>query len=280
MRSRLPLWAVVACVFVATAVYVRSAAGEQPSALPSAAPSAPAHSDGLSDSFDGYRLQAQALPRAPGAGQPLSFDIVGPDGSKATDFAVAQTMPLHLYVLRDDLSWYQHLHPTPTDGTWNATIDVPDGGAYRLYAEFMPKGADPGAHPVILGVPFVIPGDTSAIPLPAPEASVAVDGLTVSRLDGKAHLIAGRSTILGFRVADEGGAPVDLLPYLGAAGHLSAFEARTMRLAHMHAAMPVAREPGTIYFHAVFPNRGEQRLFLQFQTSGKLHLAAFTVFVT
>lgn len=277
MKQRLALWLLVACAFVATAVYVREAAGEQRSALPSAAPSVFKHSDGLSDSFAGYRLKAHALPRAPGSAQPLSFEILGPDGGPVTDFAIVQTVPLHLYVLRDDLSSYQHVHPRLGGSSWNTQIDVPDGGAYRVYVEFTPKGGDPGGHPTVLGVPFIIPGNTTVIPLPQPADSVVAGELTVSRLDGVAHLNAGQAALLSFRIAAKDGTAVSLQPYLGASGHLSAFEARTMRLSHMHSASGAGN---TIHFHAMFPNRGEQRLFLQFKVADEVHLAAFTVFVT
>ena len=128
---------------------------------PAAAPPPPAgyHSDGLSDAYDGFRAEPLALPTGRGPGT-VSLRIVGPRGP-VTDFQRVHTEPVHLYVLRDDLSGYQHLHPEVVDGAWTAPVTIHDGGAYRVYAEFVPFGRPTGAEPTVLGVPFVIAGDTT-----------------------------------------------------------------------------------------------------------------------
>jgi hypothetical protein len=101
---------------------------------------------------------------------------------------------------------------------------VLDGEVYRLYAEFMPTGRADNRHPLVLGVPFVVAGDTRYDPLPEPVPAVDLGGLTVSRVGGAATAAAGRPDVLRFRVADAGGAPVGTLrPYLGTYAHVSAF---------------------------------------------------------
>jgi hypothetical protein len=264
------------CVFLATVIYVlavlpgRSA---QPAALPTPSPSYVPHSDGLSDSFEGFVMRPVALPTDRGTGLPVAFQITGPDGQPFEAYETVQTKELHLYAVRDDVSGYQHLHPERRDGTWHTTMDIPDGGAYRVYAEFNPRGrapyGSPDWHPVILGLHFIIAGDTKVVPLPGPAATVQAGKYTVSRKDGISHLRVNEGALLSFDVP---GAKLE--QHLGAIAHMSGFEVRTMSLNHLH---PAADQ---LTFHVQFPNRGEYRLFLEFKADGQVHRADFTIFVT
>ncbi|WP_344170029.1 hypothetical protein [Pilimelia columellifera] len=253
---------------------------------PSVAPASPArvYSDGLADSYDGYTLIPITLPSRRGA-TVLEFRIVGTDGADNAYFQWVHTKQLHLYVLRDDMSGYQHLHPDYSDGRWRAPIAIGDGGAYRMYTEFTPVGRAATDDPTVLGVPFVVPGDTTMVPVPAPVAQVRSGPFTVTRLDGPANLVSGQQTVLSFRITNADGTPAPLEPYLGAFAHLSNFEVRTQKLMHLHP-LPTSLNgdlppaDGVLQFHAVFAERGDQRMFLQFQAAGKVHQVAFTVFAT
>jgi hypothetical protein len=257
-------------VFLATVIYVLTVLPGRSAPPPTANPSPVAHSDGLTDSFSGYLMRPVTLPAQRGTAVPIAFQIIGLDGLPLKQYETVQTKQLHLYLIRDDMSGFQHLHPVLAEGIWSTTADITDGGSYRLYAEFTPPGwGAPGGHPVILGLNFIITGDTLLRPMPGPAASANADGYLVTRLDGTAHLKVGEGSILRFSVGD-----AVLEPYLGALAHISAFEVRTQALAHLH---PAGSE---IAFMSVFVNRGEYRLFVEFQAGGKLHVAAFTVFVT
>jgi hypothetical protein len=266
---------VVAGVFVAAAGYaLRGAPDRNAPDRPAAADQAHHDDGGLSDSHDGYQLAPVGLPDRRGADVPVTFRIIGPDGAPTTTYEPVLGVPLHLYVLREDLGHYQHLHPTLAGDTWTAPVNVPDGGVYRLYAEFAPKQA----HTVVLSAPFVVPGDTSYAPLPASVSSVDIDGYVVSRLDGTADVAAGRPGVMRFQVLDARRAPVTALePYLGTYAHVSVFDAATQALIHLH---PLAPVDGVLTFHTEFPQRGRYRLFLQFKVAGAVHQAAFTVQAT
>lgn len=248
------------------------------SQAPAAAPPAPApyavayHSDGLSDVYDGFQVEARSLPTRRGPAT-IALKVNGP----TSDFQIVHTKPMHMYVLRDDLSGYRHLHPSLADGVWTAPVTITDGGAYRVYIEFTPAGRPATADPTVLGVPFVIEGDTSMVPVPAPSAEARSGEYTVRRLDGTADLTSGTQTALQFQVLRDG-RPADLEPYLGAFAHLSNFEVRTQALMHLHP-LPSA-SAGLLAFHAAFAERGDKRMFLQFRAGGELHEVAFTVFST
>jgi hypothetical protein len=275
---------VIVGVFAVTAAYVIVAVPrtDVPSSTSRPAPSAP--SDGLSDRYDGYVMEPVTLPTARGTSIPVAFRILGPDGSPTLEYATLQTVPLHMYVVREDLAVYQHVHPELDGDTWRAGIDVFDGGVYRVYTEFIPAERTGAVHPHLLSVRFIIPGDTRPYQVPAPQATIKIYGFTVRRLDGTARLPGATPAVLKFEVLDPDGRPVtNLEPYLGAYAHLSAFDVLTQAMTHMH---PLARPDGLppadgiLTFHANWTTLGEQRVFLQFKIAGRVLQAPFTVIVT
>ncbi len=288
MSRRIP-WIPVVMVglFVAAVVYVNPLdAGRDVPARPASDHAAhsgvPDGGDGLSDNHEGYVLSPVTLPDRRGAAMPMAFRVTGPDGAPATMDEPARSEPLHLYVLREDLSFYQHLHPTLAGDTWTVVVDVPDGGVYRLYAEFTPKERAGSRYPIVLGTPFVIAGDTRYVPVPAAAPEVRAGGFTVSRLEGTADVAAGRPDVMRFQVRDGRGAPVTALePYLGVYAHASVFDSATQRLTHLHPTVAAntraAPGDGVLTFHTQFPQRGRHRLFFQFKVAGAVHQAAFTV---
>jgi hypothetical protein len=276
------LIALILLVFGAVGyVVTRPSSGSQHNGhvVPQAAP----HSDGLSDTQDGYRFVPVTVPATRGTGLPLAFRIVDPAGRPETEFQVNQTKSLHFFVVRDDMQAYQHVHPELDGDTWRTAVSVPDGGAYRMYAEFVPKDNGNPLHPTVLGATFVIPGDTTFVPLPPPAERAEADGYTVVRPDGLAQPAVGKVSRIRLRINDPSGAPVtEPEPYLGAYGHLTGFDAVMLSVTHMH---PVERigtrlADGELTFQAQFAERGEHRLFLEFQAQGKIRTAALTVFVT
>ena len=70
------------------------------------------------------------------------------------------------------------------------------------------------------------------------------------------------------------GEPVDVEPYLGAAGHLVALREGDLAYLHVH---PLAERLGEISFAAAFPTTGQYRLFLQFKDAGRVQTAPLTL---
>ncbi|HEX5740545.1 MAG TPA: hypothetical protein VFY17_03200 [Pilimelia sp.] len=283
-RVALALAAVVTAGSLAFAFSARGGDGGADAAPPTPSPTPAYNSDGLSDAYDGFVMRPVRLPRARGVTE-VAFRLLGPSGTPHTAFEIVHEKPLHLFVVRDDLSHYQHLHPTLRDGVWTVPVRITDGGQYRLYAEFVPKGRTgvPAPDPTVTGLPFTILGATTPDPVPAPEPAQRSGGFTVTRRDGIANLIVGQQKALQFAITDAAGAPAKLEKYLGADAHLAVFEVRTGRLMHMHP-LP-ANADGTppadavVSFHPLFAERGDQRLFLQFQVAGRVHQVAFTLMV-
>jgi hypothetical protein len=225
---------------------------------------APVPVGGLSASAGGYSLVVVG-------DSPFAFRITGPDGKPVTRFAVVHDKPLHLIVVRHDLSGFQHVHPSMSaDGTWRYPLALPGPGPYRAYADFTALDT---RQAVVLGTDLGV-GPSAAVPLPPPSTVDGVDGLTVSYAGS---LAVGVAEPLLFRVT-RGGTPVAVQPYLGAYGHLTMLRRNDLGYLHSHP------EPGLVDGAAKFwvaaPSTGTFRMFLDFQVDGVVRTAAFTVEVS
>ncbi|MFS8099000.1 hypothetical protein LFM09_17890 [Lentzea alba] len=280
------IFALVAVVVVAAGAFMlfRSTPGSVHSQHQQAAAVVPAgHSDGLSEVEGGYRFERVVMPAGRGPSVPVAFRVLGADGKPVTRFLDNQTKQMHFFVVRDDMNVFRHVHPTLDGDTWHTAVDLPDGGAYRMFAEFIPLDTKDPRHPVVLGVPFSVAGDTSLVPVPAPEArTVTATGYTVTRVDEAAALPLLSERSLRFAIRTPDGEPVEKLdPHLGANGHMTGFHTMLLSATHMHPVEPVSAPliDGELTFRSVFAERGEYRLFLEFSHGGRLHTAALTVAV-
>lgn len=235
---------------------------------------------GTSASSLGYTfvLAATTVPAATAGA--FAFRITGPDGRTVTWFQRDQTKFLHLYLIRADLSGFAHLHPTmATDGTWSVGLPALAPGAYRAYATFLTPDAQGKPMAFVLSHPLTVPGPVAAAPLPAAAPAVDVDGYTLTLAGAPA---AGAEGPLTLTVTNNGRPVTDLESYLDTYAHLSAFHAGDLAFAHLHPRGVVTGAGGgpTLTFDADFPAAGLWRLYVQFQTAGTLHTAAFTVSVS
>jgi hypothetical protein len=218
---------------------------------------------GLAISDGGLTLKLARTTARPGQRFNLAFRVVGRDGQTVRDFDVEHTKRMHFIVVRRDITGFQHLHPTErADGTWTVPVTLRDAGSYRVFADFSVNG-----KPHTLADDVTVDGTVDSEPLPAPVGSVDVDGLRVKLTEGASH--AGEESELRFTVT-RNGRPVAVENYLGAKGHLVALRQGDLAFLHVHP------DENRLQFMATFPTAGSYRLFLQFQTDGKVHTAAFT----
>jgi hypothetical protein len=198
------------------------------------------------------------------------FTVTDCEGNAIRSFERDQTKLLHLIVARSDLTGYQHLHPTlGADGAWSVDIDVARPGRYRAIADFTTDG-----RRYVLGTTLVAPGAVSPAALPAAASTASADGYRVA-LRKPPVIVAGKEAEMTFEVTRDGAPVADLEPYLGAYGHLVALHAGDLAYSHVH---PIGESlsTGTISFDTELHKAGPYRLFLQFQTSGRVHTVAFT----
>jgi hypothetical protein len=218
---------------------------------------------GLAVSEGGLTLKLARTAATAGKRFDVAFRIVDRRGQTVRDFDVEHTKRMHFIVVRRDMTGFQHLHPTESpDGTWSVPVTLRDAGSYRVFADFSVNG-----KAYTLADDVTVDGTVRSQPLPAPTKGVDVDGLRVSLTEGATT--AGAESELAFKVT-RNGKPVAVEDYLGAKGHLVALRQGDLAYLHVHP------DENRLKFMATFPTAGTYRLFLQFQTEGRVHTAAFT----
>lgn len=308
MRTR-HIFAIAALTAITLTSCSNSADEQAPAPVESTASAADHHlharGDGTISAVQGVTFELDGQTYTAGKKNVMTFKITR-GGETITDFVEAHTKMMHVVVVRDDLSAYQHLHPEMSaDGTWTMPITFPTGGSYRIVTDF--KIAE-GALDInyILGGDVVVDGK-SAEPaaLPAPTDRIEVDGFVVS-VTGT--LSAADHGMLMVTVTKDG-VPVTFEDWLGTGGHLVAIREGDLAYAHMHpsghdhdAASDEAATsttdgatatsdvdtdmgmdhsdhmemPGMLHFETEFPTgAGTYKFFLQFQVDGKVHTAEF-----
>jgi len=229
---------------------------------------------GLSVTSAGLTLAPTTATFPAGRAQPFSFVIKGAGGAPVTTFAVVHDKPLHLIVVRRDLSGFQHLHPTmAANGTWTVPLTLAQPGTYRAVADFT---AVVGGQqmPVTLGVDLTVPGDYRPVPLPAP-VQQAVAGEFQVAYEGRPQI--GVTQPL-FMTVTSAGRPATLEPYLGAFGHLVVMREGDLGYVHVHP--EAALVDGKVKFWLAAPGPGRYRMFFDFQVAGKVHTAEWTAVIS
>ncbi|WP_371588990.1 hypothetical protein [Streptomyces virginiae] len=232
---------------------------------------------GLSDSQDGYRLTSPETTLASGNPAAYRFTISGSDGKPVTAFALEQTQRMHFYAIRSDLTGFQHIHPVMApDGTWTADLAALTPGTWRMFTSFTPDSGGGKGKDLVLSRTVTVPGSVAETPLPAPATTAEADGYTITV---KGQPMSGMAHPLTVSVSKDGKPVTDLQPYLDTYAHLTAFHEGDQAFAHLHPTTQVTGDNGgpDLAFHAELPTAGNWRLFLQFQTGGKLHTAALTL---
>lgn len=240
-----------------------------------------------------YRLTLAAMPRSPqvGAKVRLRFVIADPQtGARVRRFVVNHEKLFHLFLVSQDLTDYQHIHPRlEPDGSFTVETALRRAGLYKVHSDFFPVSGTPQ----VIHRELVTAGHGRAQSTPpqlTPDATLTktFDGLTVSLVLGDgSEPLAGNFVLLKYHLTDaQTGAPVrDLEPYLGAWGHTLILNADQSEYLHSHPTemLPDGGERENmrggpdVEFGAMFPAAGEYRIWTQFQRGGKIITASFTI---
>jgi hypothetical protein len=244
-------------------------------ASPSLAPPAEAAalSTGLADNDAGYIYLPAADTVAANAPTGFSFHITGPDDHALTRYQPYESKLVLFYLIRSDLTGFRELDPTMRqDGTWTVDLPALAPGSYRTYVSFAAPDSSIGTPKHYeLSHPLTVPGRSADTALPAPSQSTTTDGYTLT-LSGA--LKARTNVALAISVTS-GGKPVSYFNrYLDGYAHVTGFHVGDTAFAHT---LSTGRANGALTAQALFPESGMWRLYVEFETAGKLHTAAFTV---
>jgi hypothetical protein len=204
----------------------------------------------------------------------LSLMIHDADGVMVKDFDVVHEKKVHLIVVSDGLSQFDHIHPDlDSVGNLTVTYAFPTGGKYHLYADYKPAGKDQA----VATADIQVVGDAPPAPelIPNTPGKATGNGLNANVAFPKAK--AGEVTKITFGVLDSMDKPVtDLQPYLGAMGHLVVISADGKLYVHAH---PVEGKSGhgVVEFAAHFTRPGIYKGWGQFQRAGQVYTVSFVL---
>jgi Cu/Ag efflux protein CusF len=270
---------------------------------------------GVEDEFD---LEMEAFPKIPRPGRPLKlrFAVFNPrTGAKVKEFGLMHDKLFHLFLVSQDLSDFQHIHPRQlSDGGFEIETTLKKTGLYKVYTDFYPLEGAPqilqtnlptaGWNGDIVGGQARLSPDATLTKLAGGLEVTAANaeklgvefGALEARTAGetkaqlipeRAPIVSGQNVSLKYQLTDaRTGQPVhDLIPYLGAWGHMLILSEDQATVAHAHPEQQVdfeqeaARQRGgpELTFDALFPAPGNYRVWTQFLRGRQLYTVAFDV---
>lgn len=229
-----------------------------------------------------FAVQITTAPKLlkPGQESLLTFRVEDPaTGKTVRDFQIVHEKLFHLFVISQDLEFFQHVHPLiRSDGSFDLGVKFPHPGFYRLLSDFYPADATPQLIERTLFVSGAGKLMTHA-KLTADVAPKKLENLDVSLTTDPPEPIAGMKTMMFFRLTPNEG----IEPYIGAMGHMLIASSDLVDLIHTHPFLVTDPEKGAvkqIQFNAIFPREGMYRMWVQFQRKGVVNTAVFTIPVT
>jgi uncharacterized membrane protein len=207
------------------------------------------------------------------------------DGKVLTDLARVHEKLLHLIIVSEDLTFFDHVHPELRgDGAFAMPYTFPGEGNYVLFADITPKGKRGQVFREVVKVGESGVAKKAALKVTAapakPQAAnphVVVELMSIPR-----RLAAGVHAQLSFRVTRDGRPVTDLEPYLGAMGHCVIISEDGQTFLHCHPEQLFtprsdARGGPDVAFHTRFERPGKYKVWGQFRRGEKILVADFVV---
>ena len=198
---------------------------------------------------------------------------------------------MHLILVSDDLSWFDHIHPEYTaSGSYDIKVLAKGenftsgrghnetrfdaGGKYWAFTDYKPTG---GLNQVNKTELNVAGAPAKTVAYTQTKLTTSVDGFTLKMEAGHdgAGFKSGSQQHIPVTIT-KGGKLVDPATfenYLGEKAHLVMVEMASKEFVHTH---PSA-DGGKLDIHTTFAKPGTYRGWLQFQTDGKVHTADFVL---
>ncbi|MDX1913512.1 MAG: heavy metal-binding domain-containing protein [Saprospiraceae bacterium] len=195
---------------------------------------------------------------------------------------------MHLILVSDDLSWFDHIHPEYTaTGSYDIKVlakgenfsagrglnetRFENGGKFWAFADFKPTGGLNQVDKIELNVA----GEPAkAIAYTREKLTASISGYELT-MQTEGALTAGKHQHIGVAIKQNGKTldPASFENYLGEKAHLVMVEVASKEFVHTHPAV----ENGKLQIHTTFAQPGTYRGWLQFQTAGKVHTADFVL---
>ncbi|MGB7070642.1 MAG: cupredoxin domain-containing protein [Pyrinomonadaceae bacterium] len=164
----------------------------------------------------------------------LALTVKDSKGVVLKDLQVVHEKPMHLLIVSKDLAEFYHVHPEPSaDGSYRVQHTFPNGGDYKLYADFTPANA----IQIVERIDVKVSGaERQKVALVADtKLEKSVDGLKVTMKPSE-EIKAGQELTLDFAAFDAAtGTPAtDLQNYLGELAHFVIISEDMVDFVHAH----------------------------------------------
>ena len=211
------------------------------------------------------------------SGKPVNFSIsITDNGGKNVSLEEQHEMKMHLLVVNEELTWFNHVHPEEqTDGTYNVSETFPFAGKYLMFTDFKAVGSSAIVDKQEIEVKGTSGNQVAKLD---PKYVSKVDGYTVTLLNGE-DLKTNRPQDLKFTIEKDGKQfqVADMQNYLGATAHIVMISQIDKDFLHIH---PMSDKQLPIYAETSINKPGVYRMWVQFKIDGKLQTADFTVDVS
>ncbi len=220
-----------------------------------------------------FEIKVSTSPELPEIGKPLNIVIEVTKDGKIASLDVVHEMKIHLLIVNDQLTWFDHIHPhEQNDGTFVAVETFPFSGKYLLFMDYKPTEGAPDVHVHELN----LAGEKVLQSLQMETSFVStVDGFTVTLINGD-DFKTKRKQALKFSVEKEGKmlSEKDMENYLGASAHIVMISRADKDFLHIH---PISDGDFPIYAETRIEQDGMYRIWVQFKVDGIVRTADFTV---
>jgi hypothetical protein len=230
----------------------------------------------IAQDFD-LELTTGAL--TPGVAGEIVFGIRNPvTGELVTKFLELHERLLHVFIVSEDLSHFEHVHPEPRpDGRFALPATLPAPGLYKVFVDFHPAGGAPQLlqdHVMTAGFEPGLPHAGRAA-LPAAAGRAARTEPT--------RVVPGEPFTLAFTLTEaDFGSLTSLQPYLGALAHIIIVSEDLEECLHAHpseATFAAATTPLGIRLSSklILPREGRYRVWMQFMKGTELVTTVDTI---
>jgi hypothetical protein len=231
----------------------------------------------------------------PGTPVTISFTVAQPSGAPLVHYRTGPGphVGVHLIIVRDDLATIIHRHPPiAKDGLIRQRVVFPKPGPYHVLIDLYPATSGPGYANFQLTRTIHVAGPYHPITLPPYRPEVTVGGWHVA-IEHLPTLRLAQAALLTVTIRNAQGQPAVFQPWYGAMGHAIFFHQKDLAYFHTHICAPnqvgcanlgggvtvagSSTTPGVMHVGVLAPEAGVWRLFLQFQTHGRIETAPFTL---
>jgi hypothetical protein len=216
------------------------------------------------------------------------------NGNPVTVFKTLYEKPMHMIVVDNELSFFNHIHPTVDGNDFSITTQFPHPGLYRIYLTYQPWNAIEQQVAFTIRVGMDEHGKPQTANHTVDEKLTKTFGEYHVDLDTHGQLNAEKMS-LGEQIISatineaQTNKPIRTLkPYLGAFGHLIMINQSDYSYLHIHPATTTPLKPDAtggptvdflpIGIYGKF-KPGVYRVFAEFNPDGNLFVADFTVTV-